>query len=622
MRRVGLGLGIVGLLASACGTGERTAASEAADTSATCSPEQQFDRFTHMIEQPIVPPRMFGGLDLAGGDSWSGLTLDSAEQTLCGSNPIAEVGEDKNPTLVMAGWGVAPSYQVVVEYDKNTKKVDFFQLNSGYKGTLDFASRPTALGDPSKPNPFGQHHYSIGVDHPVLRDGQPWLFDWNVANGWDQQATEMFDALMFTFAPELPSTQNSCIKAQTCLARVVDGNTAIFGARPLGIYMHVADVTAPQPAPSTPDYIYGFAFKQTPASGADMLLKLDAAGPVATASNLGDHASNCVMTLGMPFQSFLGDCVQVVSDPSRNEMLRNKVLGNAQRSITTSGATATGTWLLDVAGVRPSFDSQRFDEREPAATSRATEIVLDVRSSGKVLNEYATDGSTFTFAATGAVYREYARTVQDFLHAQMDPTLPRFPIGASECLLPAGADPKGGWQPARGCTGMEQFLTPADPSTTNDEGVKRVSVGGSQARALGIQTVLKPGFPIAMFCADPETMNLCGWDPGTAGHQGAIFAATHEQVRTVLGGGDDAKIPADARDPATYVRFFAKALVKYLRAAPQSPTDLGSSSFDGLTPADGDITLEGSGVATLKYLNKLELKLDVLAANIQRVTFR
>jgi hypothetical protein len=600
-------VGLLGSLSAACSANsEQTDSDRAASTRAVaCTPDQQLSAYAHMIEQPIVPPRMFAGIDLANGDDWKGLAFEDAEQTLCQGNPIA--GKDEG--VESAGWGIAPNYQVVVEYDKTTHAINFYQLNAGYKGTLDFASRPSALGDPTKPNPFGHHTYSIGVGSSILRDAKPWALDWQ---NFDAQSTELFDALMFTFAPELPSTQGSCRAEGLCLARTLESNDAVFGARPLGIYFHVADSAA---APNTPDYLYGFPVKVLPFSGAEMTLKLDAEGPVATASGLGDHGSNCTMKLGTPLQSFLGDCVQVLSDPAKNELLAKKALGNAKRVVTSSGSAATGTWILDEAGVHPNFESERFDETAPAKTARATEITLDVRASGKIKNEYSADGTHMTLAGTAAVYAEYARTVQDFLHAKMDPSLPQFPVGDPHCLLPAGADPST-WAPARGCTGMEQFFTP------------------TASERLGITTALKPGEPMAFFCADPGVFEHCG-DPicddsgntcsdDKLGFNSPLWDGTRARVIAVLGGGNESAVPAEARDTKTYVLLWTKALVKYLRAAPQSPADLSNPAFDALTPSDGDITIETvhDDVVKVKYLNKFEMQLAYTAGAVQSITFR
>src|SRR5262245_19181485 len=142
MRNFGISLafGLLGCLGAACSAsndGSAESAGNAIDraSGAPCSAEQQFDAFTHMSEQPIVPTRTFAGVDLANGDNWTGLKLEDAERTLCQSSIVSEA-EDKGRQV--SGWGVAQAYQVIVEYDKTTHKIDYFQLNRGYKGTLDF----------------------------------------------------------------------------------------------------------------------------------------------------------------------------------------------------------------------------------------------------------------------------------------------------------------------------------------------------------------------------------------------------------------------------------------------------------------------------------------------------
>ena len=607
-------VGLLGSLSAACtSTADQTNSGAAADTSGTCSAEQQLDAYNRMITQPIVPPRMFAGVDIANGDDWKMLKVEDAEQTLCGGNVLPPV-DPSDDTVETKGWGIAPNYQLQLMYNKTTRAVEQWQVFAGYKGTLDFASRPSALGDPSKPNPFGQHTYSIGVDRPILRDGQPFVINWNDFHQLDDQATELFDAIMYTFAPELPSTQSHCKTAGLCRAIGNNGDgTAGFGVRPLSVYIIVPDPTG---APSTPNSLYGFAVKSLPSSFAEMTLKLDGEGPVAVANGLGDHNSNCTMKLGMPLQSFLGDCVQVVSDAHQNDLLKRKALGNAKRVVTKSGGgQASGTWLLDAVGVHPDFDSERFDETAPAPTARATEITLDIRASGKLRNEYSADGRTMTLAATSAIYAEYARTVQDFLHSKMDASLPRFPLGDAHCLLPAGADAST-WAPARGCTGMEQFFVPT-----------------AQER-FGISSTLKPGNPFAYFCADPGVWSHCGDticdDSGThcvddkLGLTGALWDSTRAHVVAVLGGGNESAVPAEARDTKTYLLLWAKALVKYLRAAAQAPADLSNPSFDAFTPADADITIEPQhdALVKVKYLDKLEVLLDYKLGNFERVTFR
>ena len=276
-----------------------------------CSGPVKQKRWAEMVNEPIRPPRMIAGLDLAGGDHWGGLDFRDAEQINCQSKAIS--GSEATLT---AGWGDAN--EVMVDYKLSNNTVEAYYLQQGYRGALEFESRPSDINDPDKPNPFGKHKYSIKVGEPIKRDGTNWPLTWptrpELIDAWEKQATEMFDALMYTYAPDLTSTQESCIKAQTCLARSYSTGDAVFGVRPLGVYFYVPTVLTPQPGPSTPGYMYGFYVKLMPFSGSELFLKLDAEGPVATARDLGDREPKvtCQQKLGMKFGEFLDSCVNVL----------------------------------------------------------------------------------------------------------------------------------------------------------------------------------------------------------------------------------------------------------------------------------------------------------------------
>src|SRR5215471_9241483 len=45
-------------------------------------------RWPAMLAEPIVPPRRFAGIDLAGDDTWRGLTIEEAQQTNCPATAI------------------------------------------------------------------------------------------------------------------------------------------------------------------------------------------------------------------------------------------------------------------------------------------------------------------------------------------------------------------------------------------------------------------------------------------------------------------------------------------------------------------------------------------------------
>jgi hypothetical protein len=246
-----------GLVAACASETEQASSASAVTTRAgMCTDEQRAAAYEKMINAPIKPPRYVADIDLLGGAGFTPVSIFQVEATHCQSNPLFEADGDVGVTF-----GPADSSAVQITYDNATKKLNQFTLNVGYKGSLDFASRPNSLSDPAQPNPFGSHTYSIGIGRPILRDGAPWELDWTKACGegvtdcWEKQSAEIYDALMYTFAPEVLSTQESCIANQTCLAKAYDNGSAIFGARPLRIYFYVANVAA---SANTPEMIYGF----------------------------------------------------------------------------------------------------------------------------------------------------------------------------------------------------------------------------------------------------------------------------------------------------------------------------------------------------------------------------
>jgi hypothetical protein len=610
MRRLAFCLATLGLPLIGCNL--TTESSDSSQQGATaqgtvCSDEVAAQVAERMLNEPVRPPRILAGLDLAGGDSWPGLEFRDATRVLC---QATELGSDKESGTTTVGWGQAAGAPnaFTATYNNQTKKLESWQLNSGYRGKLDFESRPSTA---TKANPFGHHTYSIGIGTPVLRDGKPWNLVWSGPD-WDRQATELYDALMYTYAPEMQGDQVSCIASQTCLARAFATGEGVFGVRPLGVYLYVPDTHAAQPAASSPEYLYGFYVKLMPFSRPDTFLKLDAEGPVAEAL-VGELESRCVMKLGQTFKSFVDTCVTVLATPSANEIQKQKLLGGAHIN------PAGDTWIMQVEGVAPNFSVTTAGEGAPALGAVTSELVLDVRASGKSRNEYSRDGQTFNLGATAAIYREYARLVQGTLHAAMPANLPKFPVGAPECLM--SADANNAWQPARGCTGMEAFITPAEPDTGN-VGIDRVSVGAVKATRLGIRPSLKATTLNATFCADPGTLEHC-FGKGDGGATGALFSTTAERVTTILG---DAT-PEAAKTPDFYIPLFAKAVVKYLRAAALYPTDLSKPEYASFEPADGDIVIQPSGgpesdLRVIKYKNAFQLDLLGLSSLIVELKFK
>jgi hypothetical protein len=560
-----------------------------------CSGAEKQKRWSQMVNEPLVPPRMLGGLDVAGGDLWPGLLFEDAERKLCQSDAMGTDGEGS----LYASWGDAAELQV--GYNLSNHKINFVQINQGYKGTVDFKSRPGSR--------FGAHTYQIGVGIPVKRDGKNFDIEWLVPTRLDEQATELYDAMMYSFSPDLPGDDVNCRASAACRAQSDGMGGGGFGARNLGMYLHVPSVSKPQPVPSTPDFLYLWPVKVLPFSNAEMFLKLDEEGPTASATGLGDRTpkATCTMKLGVEYGRFLEDCVTVLQDPQQNQQAKNKLLGNLQHT--------SENFIFDVVGVNLDFTAEAIgafdvvhDDWVPQAHDTATEFLVDIRANGKMLNEYSKDGKTFTFAGTAAIYREYARLVQKDLHARMADMpnlkdLPKFELGDPKCLLPNPL-PEGfdieHWHHEAGCTGMEQFITPANPDTGNAN-LDRVSVGPKVAQALRFTTVLKPGDPVAVFCADPGTFDHCGGATDHAGFSSSLWDGTYRRVLDYLGDGDPFKLPPEARDRKYYFKLWAHAYIKYLKAASLYPTDLSKADYDAYEPEPDHLIFDDLGAENEKF---------------------
>src|SRR5262249_16198033 len=130
-------------------------------------------RWPAMLAEPIVPPRRFAGLDLAGDDTWRGLTIEEAQQTNCPATTIDATN---------AAWGSLN--EVEVQFDSDSRKINGVILHEEYSGTLTFKDRA------------GAHTYTIQLGHPIQKDGANFAIDWTTTSSRDAQLTELFNALM------------------------------------------------------------------------------------------------------------------------------------------------------------------------------------------------------------------------------------------------------------------------------------------------------------------------------------------------------------------------------------------------------------------------------------------
>jgi hypothetical protein len=216
-----------------------------------CTPANKAELLAQMLTQPIQPPRFAAGLDLAGDAAWSGLLQSTVETAYCAG--IADGSDDQLSYFI---WGSdGNTYPVEAGFDAS-HKLGFIALNQPYTGGIDFKSRPGGA--------FGDHTYAMRLGTPILRDGQPFVLDWNDSAHLAVTATELSDALVFTFAPELPPVASDCVASHRCFVDITsetkeDDGGGVIGARDVSFYVHVptAQITA-HPGPSAPDYFYIF----------------------------------------------------------------------------------------------------------------------------------------------------------------------------------------------------------------------------------------------------------------------------------------------------------------------------------------------------------------------------
>ena len=159
---------------------------------------------------------------------------------------------------------------------------------------------------------------------------------------------------------------------------------------------------------------------------------------------------------------------------------------------------------------------------------------------------------------SGLVNLAYAILVQKALDVA-DPARTKHPIGDPACVLTAAGLPA--TPAANGCTGMEGYITAADPATA-------------------------PGFPNNAYGADaipltttsglsPAGNQLATWDdsPTTLGGSHTFrdvtqltWAGTAKRIIKVLGKGERSAVPNDFREPRAYSTLWMQALTQYLIA--------------------------------------------------------
>jgi hypothetical protein len=405
-----------------------------ANKTVLCSTDFKRQRWAWMLKQPITPPRLYAGLDMAFNDQWLGLTIDEAEAPptsgdptdpkggLCQSVPLGFQGTCPSGFGGCNGnyWG--NNLEVVFNWNVATHIVDQMDLSLGYTGTIKTKAYPDHTGE--------SHYYEIAVGDVFRRDGAPFEIPWTAAASvYDQVMTDIFNAEMATFAPNagIPFDTSMCTKDSDCTAAnnkcqcdhtggtngacatgksgqcgnancgsdgncliADDGSNTYFGVRPLVVYV-VGQAGLPQPALSTPTLIYNFNSKWLPFSYLPQTVTLDADGPIASGTPIGANPATlvCTQAIGQTFDQFTKNCVQVTGNATVDTVNLNKV---------THGLVHDQEhWTANVLGVNQNFTSSKvaanpnivvLDTDTPGSGDVAQDWTFDVRARGHTINDF------------------------------------------------------------------------------------------------------------------------------------------------------------------------------------------------------------------------------------------
>lgn len=176
-------------------------------TREVCPDSEVAAKTAQMVNQPIVPMKGAGGLDMTGGNDWVGLTIDEAQskEMLC---QALYYGDG------VAAWG--DNFELVVFFDPTSRLIEDILITPGYKGKI-------TAGD-----------FSFEVNESITKGGVAL----SRTDGGDRDPRtettlrDMDRALIRAFRPSLNADQVDCIASGSCYI-------ILSGTLPVLVFMSV-----------------------------------------------------------------------------------------------------------------------------------------------------------------------------------------------------------------------------------------------------------------------------------------------------------------------------------------------------------------------------------------------
>jgi hypothetical protein len=425
-----------------------------------CTADIKRARWAQMLDEVMVPPALFGGIDLRGCGAteaaqldpknaceWPGLTIETAEKLptkspdggLQGGNcqgvaaGFGGCAENPNDSCGAVVWG--DNGELTFWYDSGTHIIDQLDIRLGYTGKMTWQGvtpmDPGCGGKAWASNPPA--NYSLELGYPILKNGASFTIPWGTGTPEQTAVAELYDSMAKTFYPnqggQWPGcTPQNCQGSGTCLDLTNDGSgTGIFGVRPVATYFQF-NSTVGQPAASVPYGIYIDYAKFVPNSTQDMTLALNQQGPFTNSVVASGAPGPCQQQIGESFADYVQNCIQPYpGGPTSplNATNYNKMIGGHAHNLEEVTFNLVGinqdfslsSGKLDNSplpmGSKLGTYGVADDTTIPQPGDLSTEWYFDVRAFGIANNEV--DGQTFLGgpgAGTGLVAREYQRLVE------------------------------------------------------------------------------------------------------------------------------------------------------------------------------------------------------------------
>lgn len=484
-----------------------------------CTADEKRLVWANMLEQPIIPPLQFAGLNLAYDQKFDGITLKEAEAINCTGNALGPGG---------VTWG--DNGEVAFFYTTSNYTVNALQLNLGYNGKMTFHQRVGAKGangkcavisrfessptpDPDPSNCSG-HTYVLQLGQPILKDGVVLEVNWQDF-GANTVVNEIFNGLMATFGQDLvggnADDSSDCNQDGSCLtggpaSAAANGGECYMGFLPLEGLLILTDCTTTlQPTISIPIQMQQQYYLSEPYSYEASVAALNAQGPVSLPRfNNQQDPPNCYVQMGMDWKTYIANCVDLSGsegsgiDPTLadaglmgvtqpltiNQVNENKALAahthdneTYQFNIVGENLNWTDTSLQLPQNAQKIVQDNDLPSVNDAIQARINSWGSDLYDKGIPIND--TVSGVFSGKGSAYVYREWARLTQLDLNKILAAKFPNrtlaagphagssifnHEIGDPACFVPPAA------AYAAGCTGMEGLALQVGREATSATG--------------------------------------------------------------------------------------------------------------------------------------------------------